>query len=232
MAAIVPIQHPLHDSTQSLPREVRESRRYARHGLALPQSTLRALKKRRIFCQTFLTLEYQRGQKRYVLRGTESGGAVEDMGHYCAFLDATGEPVPWLQPIDSLAVNGRHAVVIAPELVRIEMLRIGRTYELILTAHNLITLPGSTRPRVGSRVLYRGQQGTLAIELWKPANKELRGELAPVFYTSSGEVRPLPAHFERAVRLLVGGICCVGCKHSHIAVAPIPDRVGTAQLQA
>ena len=78
MAAIVPTQHPLHDSTQSLPREVRDSQRYARHGLALPQSTLRALKKRRIFCQTFLTLEYQRGQKRYVLRGTESGGAVDD----------------------------------------------------------------------------------------------------------------------------------------------------------
>jgi hypothetical protein len=203
---------------------VRDSARYAQHGLALPEATLRALKKRGIHCQTFLTLEYQRQARRYLLRGTESGGAVEDMGHYCAFLDATGEPIPWLQPVDSLAVNGRHAVVIAPEVIRIEMLRIGRTYELMLTQHNLVTLPGSVRPRVGSRVLYRGQQGTLAIELWKPANKELRGELAPVFYTSSGEVRPLPAPFERALRLLAGGVCCVGCKHSHIAVAPAPDE--------
>jgi hypothetical protein len=232
MATVVPIQHHPDDSGQSLPKAVRDSHRYAQHGLALPQATLRALKKRRICCQTFVTLEYQRGNKRYVLRGTESGGAVEDMGHYCAFLDATGEPIPWLQPIDSLAVNGRHAVVIAPALVRIEMLRVGRTYELILTAHNLITLPGSTRPRIGSRVLYRGQQGTLAIELWKPANRELRGELAPVYYRASGEVRPLPAQFERAVRLLVGGVCCVGCKHSHVAVAPMPDAGETERVKA
>src|SRR5258708_5237810 len=180
MASVVPIT-----PSRSVPKAVHDSARYAQHGLALPEATLRALKKRRIHCQTFLTLEYQRQAKRYVLRGTESGGAVEDMGHYCAYLHVSGEPMPWLQPVDSLAVNGRHAVIIAPEVVRIEMLRIGRTYELILTQHDLITLPGSIRPRVGSRVLYRGQQGTLAIELWKPGNKELRGELAPVFYSSA-----------------------------------------------
>ncbi|HEY4051845.1 MAG TPA: hypothetical protein VGM27_33745 [Acidobacteriaceae bacterium] len=217
MATVVPI-HP----SQSLPKAVRDSQRYAQHGLALPQATMRALKKRGIHCQTFVTLEYQRGTQRYVLRGTESGGAVDDMGHYCAFLDTTGEPIPWLQPVDSLAVNGRHALVIAPEFVRIEMLRIGRTYDLILTEHALVKLPGTTRPRVASRVLFRGQQGTLAIELWKAANRELRGELAPVFYTSSGEVRPLPAHFEHAVRLLSGGVCCIGCKQSHVAVAAAP----------
>jgi hypothetical protein len=228
MASVVSI-----NPSQSLPKSVRDSARYAQHGLALPEATLRALKKRRIHCQTFLTLEYQREAKKYVLRGTESGGAVEDMGHYCAYLHASGEPMPWLQPVDSLAVNGRHAVVIAPEVVRIEMLRIGRTYELILTHHNLVSLPGSIRPRVGSHVLYRGQQGTLAIELWKPANKELRGELAPVFYTSSGEVRPLPVQFENAVRQIVGGVCCVGCKHSHVAVAPNPHNAReTEQLKA
>ena len=218
MASVVPIT-----PSRSVPKAVHDSARYAQHGLALPEATLRALKKRRIHCQTFLTLEYQRQAKRYVLRGTESGGAVEDMGHYCAYLHVSGEPMPWLQPVDSLAVNGRHAVIIAPEVVRIEMLRIGRTYELILTQHDLITLPGSIRPRVGSRVLYRGQQGTLAIELWKPGNKELRGELAPVFYSSAGEVRPLPSQFEDAVRRVTGGVCCVGCKNGHVAVAPAPD---------
>ena len=189
MATVVPIQHHPDDSGQSLPKAVRDSQRYAQHGLALPQATLHALKKRRICCQTFVTLEYQLGPKRYVLRGTESGGAVEDMGHYCAFLDATGEPIPWLQPIDSLAVNGRHAVVIAPELVRIEMLRVGRTYELILL-FNLIMLLGSTRPRIGSAL--SGPPGT-GVELWKAANRAAR-ELSPVFthrrekYVRSGAV--------------------------------------------
>jgi hypothetical protein len=88
---------------------------------------------------------------------------------------------PWLQPIDSLGVNGRHAVVIAEEFVRIDMLRIGRTYEMAITHHDLVLLSDNARPRVGSRVLIRGQQVTLAIETWKAENKDLRGEIAPIF---------------------------------------------------
>jgi hypothetical protein len=56
-------------------------------------------------------------------------------------------------------------VVIAPEVLRLDMLRIGRTYELAITAHNLIVIPGNVRPHMGSRLLFRGQQGTLAVEL-------------------------------------------------------------------
>jgi hypothetical protein len=145
------------------------------------------------------------------------------MGRYCAYLNSTGEPMPWLQSIDSLGVNGRHAVVIAPELVRLDMVRIGRTYELAITAHNLIVIPGNVRPRMGSRLLFRGKQGTLAIELWKPANMALRNEIAPVFYTAAGEIRPLPAQFEDAVRKVTGALSCVGCKHSHIATVPLPS---------
>jgi hypothetical protein len=215
MAAVVPIC-----SSQPIPKAVRDGARFAQHGLALPEATLRALRKRGIYCQSFLTLEYQCQLRRYVLRGTESGGAAADMGRYCAYLNSTGEPLPWLQPIDSLGVNGRHAVVIAPELVRLEMLRIGRTYELAITAHNLIVIPGNVRPRMGAKLLFRGRQGTLAVELWKPVNKDLRGEIAPVFYTAAGEVRLLPAQFEDAVREVTGALSCVGCKHNHIATAP------------
>jgi hypothetical protein len=75
---------------------------------------------------------------------------------------------------------------------------------------------------MGSRLLFRGQQGTLAVELWKPANNDLRGEIAPVFYTAAGEVRQLPSQFEDAVRKVTGALSCVGCKHSHIATAPTP----------
>ena len=225
MAGVVPIRpsHPI-------PKAVRDSARFAQHGLTLPEATLRALRKRGIYCQSFLTLEFQRRLRRYVLRGTESGGAVADMGRYCAYLHSSGAPPPWLQPVDSLGVNGRHAVVIAPELVRLDMLRVGRTYELAITAHNLMVIPGNFRPRMGSRLLFRGQQGTLAVELWKPANKDLRGEIAPVFYTAAGEVRPLPAQFEDAVRKVTGALSCVGCKHSHIATAPLPSVTACVEL--
>jgi len=225
MASVVQIR-----SSQPIPKAVRDSSRYAQHGLALPAATLRALKKRGIYCQSSLTLEFQQLARRYVLHGTESGGAVADMGRYCAYLNSTGEPMSWLQPIDSLGVNGRHAVVIAPDLVRLDMLRVGRTYELAITAHNLMVIPGNVRPRMGSRLLFRGQQGTLAIELWKPANNDLRGEIAPVFYTAAGEVRQLPTQFEDAVRKVTGALSCVCCKHCHIATAPLPSMAAGVEF--
>jgi hypothetical protein len=75
MASVVQIR-----SSQPIPKAVRDSSRYAQHGLALPEATLRALKKRGIYCQSSLTLEFQQLARRYVLRGVESGGAVVDMG--------------------------------------------------------------------------------------------------------------------------------------------------------
>ena len=96
-----------------------EATRFARYGLAIPRQILKALENRGIYCQSSVSIEHQHLAKRYVLRATESGGAVADMGRYCAYLDADGVPLPWLQPIDSLSGNGRHAIVIAPELVKI-----------------------------------------------------------------------------------------------------------------
>jgi hypothetical protein len=62
--------------------------RYARYGLSLPQQTLRALEKRGIYCQPSVSIEHQHLARRYLLHGVESGGAVADMGRYCAYLDA------------------------------------------------------------------------------------------------------------------------------------------------
>ena len=72
-----------------------------------------------------VSVEHQHVAKRYVLRGVESGGAVADMGRACAFVLPDGKPIPWLQSIDTIAVNGRHAVILAESLVRIEMMRVG-----------------------------------------------------------------------------------------------------------
>ena len=73
-----------------------------------------------------VSLEHQHLARRYVLRGVESGGAVSGMGRACAFVAEDGSSLPWLQSIHSIAVNGRHAILLAESMVRIEMLRTSR----------------------------------------------------------------------------------------------------------
>jgi hypothetical protein len=125
-----------------------------------------------------------------------------------------------LQPLDSLSGNGRHAVVIAPEVVRVDMLRIGRTYELAISRHVLSSLEMWSRPAINSTLLFRGHQGTLAVELWKEEQRNLRGSISPVFYTPAGEIKQLPDMFEDAVRRITGALSCLGCKHTQVAVPP------------
>lgn len=196
--------------------------RYRQYGLALGRPVLRALEKRGIHCITGVSTEHQHLGKRYVLRGTESGGAVSDMGRYCAFVDMEGKPLPWLQPVDSVAGNGRHAVVISSELVRIDMLRVGRTYELAITSHALTPQEEHGRPSSTSSLVFRGHQGTLPVELWKEEHRKLRGIVTPIFYTQAGEARQLPQAFEEAIRKITGALACLGCKHTHVAVVPTP----------
>ena len=97
------------------------------------------LKERGIFAHSPVSLEHQHLAKRYVVRGLESGGAVGDLGRYVTFAREDGQPIECLHPVEAIGVNGFHAVVVAPVLVRIEMLRKGRTYELLITQHR----PGS-----------------------------------------------------------------------------------------
>jgi hypothetical protein len=198
--------------------------RYARYGLPLPQQTLRALEKRGIYCQPGVSIEHQHLARRYVLRGVESGGSVIDMGRYCAYLDADGSPALRLQQIDSISGNGRHAIVISPALVRIEMLRIGHTYELAITRLWLKSEEGHTRPAIATAPFFRGRQGTLTVELWNAKHKALRGIVAPVFYTAAGEMLNLPDRFDEATRKITGAVACLGCKHTHIAVAPASNK--------
>ncbi len=199
-----------------------ESSKYAQYGLALGSPVLRGLEKRGIYCHSGVSVEHQHLAKRYVLRGTESGGGVADMARYCAYLDSQGRPLPWLQPLDSLSGNGGHAVVIAAELVRIDMLRIGRTYELAISGHALASPENQARPIISSTLLFRGHQGTLAVELWKEEHRKLRGSISPVFYTPAGEARRLPEMFDDAVRKVTGALSCLGCKHTHVALpAPV-----------
>jgi hypothetical protein len=191
------------------------SLRHALHGLALPASVLRALQKRGIYCTPGISLEHQHLAKRYVLRGVESGGAVSDMGRACAFVSPEGDPLPWLQSLDSIAVNGRHAIFLA------ESLRTVRTCELAITLHTLSHMPDRNRPEVASAPLFRGRDGVLPLDLWKEEHRALRGKLTPIFYNRAGEVLHLPQRFEEAIRKVTAAVCCVGCKHSHLGVPPV-----------
>jgi hypothetical protein len=132
-----------------------------------------------------------------------------------------GDPLPWLQPLDSIAVNGRHAIFLAESLVRVEMLRTVRTCELAITLHTLSRVPGRNRPEVASTLLFRGRDGVLPVDLWKDEHRAQRGKLTPIFYNRAGEVLPLPQQFEEAIRKLTSAVCCIGCKHTHVGVPPV-----------
>src|SRR5258708_5297678 len=128
----------------------------ARQGLRLPQVVLKHLRTAGIYCQPSVSVEHQNLAKKYVLRGVESGGAIADLGAYASFVNERGEALPWLQRVDSIGVNGVHAIVVAPVLVRLQMLRIARTYDLLITRHSLTTSPNNSRPRLESSIFFYG----------------------------------------------------------------------------
>jgi hypothetical protein len=197
--------------------------RYALHGLSLPRSVLNALDKRGIYCQPAVSLEHQHLANRYVLRGVESGGAVTDIGRASAVVAPDGRPLPWLQRIDSMGVNGRHAIYLAKNLARLEMLRVGRTCELAITSHTLLCLAESKRPEIQSEMIFHGRDGSLPCDLWKQHQRALLGNVAPVFFSRAGEVITLPERFEPAIRKITACVCCIGCKHAHVGVPSAVD---------
>ena len=189
----------------------------ARQGLRLPPIALKCLRTVGIYCQPSVSIEHQHLAKKYVLRGVESGGAVAEVGACASFVDEQGKLLPWLQRVDSIGVNGVHAIVVAPVLIRVQMLRIDRTYDLLITRHQLATSKSSQRPRLESSILFYGRRGSLEMELWG-TDVAFRGTVCPVFYTRSGERATLPLDFQDAVTRITAAVCCLGCRHCHLLV--------------
>jgi hypothetical protein len=187
----------------------------ARQGLRLPAVTLKRLRTVGIYCQPSISIEHQHLAKRYVLRGVESGGAVADLGAYSSFVHEHGTALGWLQRVDSVGVNGVHAVVVAPVLIRVQMLRVERTYDLLITRHSLVTTGAGQRARLESSIVFYGRRGTLEMELWGK-DEAYRGSVAPVFYSRAGEIAAMPAEFQAAAALITAAVCCVGCRHCHL----------------
>ncbi len=183
-------------------------------GLRLPPATVKRLEDAGIFARPEVSLEYQNLAKRYVVRGVESGGAVAELGRYVSFAGENGEPLTWLQPIDSLAVNGVHAVIIAPVVTRIDMFRTGRTYELSITRHRPSRTENGNRPKLIADEVFRGTNGYLGLELWGK-DRALSGSVMPQFFSRSGEEIAVPTTFAAATLALTAAVNCVGCTSSH-----------------
>lgn len=188
-------------------------------GLRLPSLTLRRLKDRGIFCVSTLSVVLQHSSKRYVIRAHESGGAVADLGAFCGFVTEEGKLLAWLQRVDTIGVNGLHARVVSSSLVRVHVVRVMHTYDLLISKHSLPTVANGRKPTVENSIIFHGRQGTLELELWGK-DAAFRGSVCPLFYDRGGDPLKLPDAFEDAVRRAVAGVSCCGCEHSHLLVPP------------
>lgn len=202
----------------------------ARQGMRLPSPVLSHLRSAGIYCQPTVSIEHQHQSRKYVLRGVESGGAVVALGAYSSFVDEIGNQLTWLQRVDSIQANGVHAIVVAPVLIRLEVVRIERTYDLLITRHSLMELANGARPRLESSVLFYGRRGNLEMELWGK-DSGFCGAVSPVFYTRSGENAELPTRFQRAIAQATAAACCIGCHHCHL-LGPAPITAEQTESQS
>ena len=201
----------------------------ALRGLRLPALALKTLQQTGIYCDPSVSIQYQTHAHKYVIRGVESGGAVQEMGAYCSFISTDGSPLTWLQKVESVGRNGLHAVVIVPELLRVQMLRNEQTYQLLITRHRLETTNGSARPALVNTIIFRGINGTLESKMG-PMNSPGNNTQLPVFRTRSGEVSSVPEEFQWALGKLSAAVCCLGCKHSHLLQAEPSTAVESSQV--
>jgi hypothetical protein len=197
----------------------------ARRGIRLSRKVLRRLDDVGIFVQSSVSLEHQHQAGRYVVRGIESGGAVTNLGRYVTFCGPDGVPLPYLHPIDAIGVNGVHAVVVAPVLIRIELFRAGRTCELLITRHEPGKAERGRRPPLENTLLFRGVNGFLETAPLSDAG-DLAGLAVPQFWSRGGEKHNVPPVFAAVVRAATKGASCVGCSHAHFLAAPVGLALG------
>lgn len=200
-------------------------------GLRLSRGALRVLRERGVFAPASVSLEHQHLAKRYVVRGVESGGATGDVGHYVTFAREDGQPAECFFPVETIGVNGPHALVLAPVLVRIEMLRKAFTYELLITQHRPSSARNGTRPQLQSTILFRGVHGRLGLDL-SGKDKERARTVLPSFCSRSGEEVGIPRRFRSAVRAVTAAVNCIGCSHCHYTILAQNNKEHTISASA
>jgi hypothetical protein len=183
--------------------------------LFIPQRLLRRFQKAGIKCFS-LVETHQRSDGQLVVRGIESGGAVINAGHYVTFCDDVGESVPGhCFYTQGLGFNARHAIVVAPSLVKIEMIREGHVYHLLITKHTPDpSKVGTLRPTSLAETIFYSSEGYLEEDLVQ-RDKGQRGILTPQFFSMAGESLSIPVEFMAATRAITGAASCVQCRHAH-----------------
>ena len=190
-------------------------------GLPLTRRAIRVLKEGGIHAHSVLSVEHQELANRYVIRGLESGGSAGDVGRYVTFADEVGKPLAYLHPVETIAVNGLHAVVLSKAMLRADMLRKGRTYELLITRHWLSLVTDDAKPRLECKIVFRGIHGRLELDL-SAKDKGQAGRVVPTFYSLAGEENVIQEKLLALVRAATRGVNCRGCSHAHYLCKPRP----------
>ena len=102
-------------------------------------------------------------------------------------------------------MNGLRAVVISTAILRADMLRKGRTYELLIKHHFLNSVADGHRPQLGTGILFRGIHGRVELEL-SGKDKAQAGTVVPTFYSLAGEMITIPERFLPLVRAATKGV--------------------------
>ena len=184
-----------------------------RLGLRLPAITLKHLQSGGILCQPAVSVDSRQETKSSVLRAVASGGAIAELGAYCDFVDAAGNALTRSERMDRLGVNGLHAILIAPVLIRLEMVRNRLTYDLLITRHALTNEPQNQRPQLESSTLFHGCSSAMPVS----NDAEQPGKMCPPLYSHSREAFGAPAQFRDSVQRLVAAAWCIVCRHCHLS---------------
>ena len=108
---------------------------------------------------------------------------------------------------------------IAPALVSVEVFRVRNTYDVLIVSHDVVQPADGRRGRIEAKVLFRGRQGYLPLDLTGD-EKKMAGQIVPEFFNKAGEPIAVPATFGKVLRAAVRGATCVGCTHQHYLAAP------------
>jgi hypothetical protein len=176
-----------------------------------------------IVARARMKIDFSSTHRRFVLCAEESGGATDNIGHYCGFLPLAGDPTFFVRPVTLAMPNTVHADVSAQFLASIEMLRYGTTYSLNIFLHWLNASPApDVLPAHRQKLIVSANRGVLSKPLWQDGKTAQVGAYIPAFHRRTGDPLLIPIAFHEAVGAITDAVCCVGCRKSHfLALNPV-----------
>ena len=121
--------------------------------------------------------------------------------------------VPWFVAEEWAALQAAAGEVRA----RLSGRKIDVADEAAVTA--FVAEAGGARGRIESKIIFRGRQGYLPLEL-TGAEKDMAGQILPEFFNKAGERMEIPPAFVAIVKAAVRGANCVARTHQHYVTAP------------